>query len=110
WWALLGGGGEGLGNAVAAGVDDEGTAGLTAADQIGQTARLFVEDLLKDHRRLFYPRPPTALVLLGLLPLSLRLLDDLVGEEGRDLFIVRELHRVAAPPAGHRAQARLIGQ
>src|SRR5882762_6206910 len=55
-------------------------------------------------------RSPTALVLLGLLAFGLRLFDDLVREEGRDFFIVRELHRVTAAAAGHRAQARLVGQ
>ena len=46
-----------FGDAVAAGVDHQSFPGLATADQIGQTAGLFVEDLLKDHWALFYPRP-----------------------------------------------------
>src|SRR5262245_43651577 len=53
---------------------------------------------------------PAALVLLGALLLGLHLLDDLISEEGGNLFVVRELHRVAAAAAGHRAQARFVGQ
>src|SRR5262249_42955822 len=63
--ALLGGQAEGLGDAVAARIDDEGLAGLPAADQVRQAAGLFVEYLLEDHWALFYPRPPAALVLLA---------------------------------------------
>src|SRR5438477_333919 len=35
---------------VAAGIDDEGAPGLAAADQVGEAPRLFVQDLLEDHR------------------------------------------------------------
>src|ERR1700752_2379751 len=81
--ALLGGEAEILGHAVTAGIDHEGLPGLATADQVREAARLFVEDLLEDHWALFYPRPPTALVLLGFLPLALGFLDDLVGQAGR---------------------------
>src|SRR4029450_5986382 len=55
-------------------------------------------------------KTPPALVLLGALLVRLHLLDDLLREEGGDLFVVGELHRVAAAAAGHRAQARFVGQ
>jgi len=59
--ALLGGEAEVLGNAVTAGVDDERSPGLATADQVREAARLFVEDLLEYHRRLFYVREPRPL-------------------------------------------------
>src|SRR3989475_11499740 len=56
---------------------------------------------------LFYAKTS---VLLGLLLLGLGFLGDLLGQERRDLLVVGELHRVGAPPAGHRAEARLVRQ
>jgi len=90
-------------DAVAPGIDDDGPPGLAAADQVREAPGLFVDDLLEDHPgSLFYARTS---VLLGLLLFGLRLLDDLVRQERRDLLVVGELHRVGAAPAGHRAQA-----
>src|SRR6266849_7022178 len=45
-----------------------------------------------------------------LLFFGLHLLDDLVGQERRHFLVMRKLHRVAAPAAGHRAQRRFVGQ
>jgi hypothetical protein len=55
------------------------------------------------------PRPPSRatrdeeLVLLGFFLLGPGFLDDLLGDERGDFFVVGELHRVAAAAAGHGA-------
>src|SRR5215475_15305800 len=46
--------------------------------------------------------------LMGLLFLRLGGGHDLLREMGRDFLVVRELHRIAAAPARHRAQRGLV--
>src|SRR5947207_12614316 len=41
---------------------------------------------------------------------GLRLLDDLLGDVGRRLLVVRELELEVAPAAGHRAQVGRVAQ
>src|SRR5262245_9358737 len=38
------------------------------------------------------------------LTLALRLLDDLLGNMGRNLLVAEEVHRVVAPASGHRRE------